>query len=479
MPGDRKETPPGRKSLYERQLHARRWLWSNLTDEAVLVYRRSAQGKDKARVRTVELFLFIREIIREFLRVQGTARAASLAFSTLLSLVPFLLAFSFILTQYFNDLYPQFGSYVDQFLNIVFPYKAAEITAELNRFLANAAPATMVGFITFFVIAFRMFMAVEGTVNTIWKVPSARGYRQKIRAFTMMLFWGPILMGLSFTTRNSLQNNEYVGPFIAHPLVGDLGVLILMFIAFTMLYWLVPSTPVHIRSAALGGAVTAVLFQLVRWGFSLYVQTLFGGRINAIYGAIGLLIVFLIALELMWVVILLGVETSYVYQNLRGLLRASEQQLQEDSRLDVYFALRAMIEIARRFESREEAPSSYRLAEEFGATDRQMLAVLRKLEDQQLVKEIGGDWTGFAPGGDPDRITVAEVIHCIEGAERRLPAANESDPVRDRVATVFASLESCVQETAGAQTVGRIVRELYGSGVPSRVSDIRRIGGEE
>ena len=142
------------------------------------------------------------------------------------------------------------------------------------------------------------------------------------------------------------------------------------------------------------------------------------GRFNLIYGTIGLAIIFLIAIEVMWVVILLGVEISYVYQNLYGVLRASEQQIEDEPRFDLYFGLRALIEVARRFDRREDAPSSYRLAEQFGCTDAQMLRILRKLEDSQLVKEIGGDWTGYVPGCDPDRITVEEVVLHLEGAAR-------------------------------------------------------------
>jgi membrane protein len=469
MPDQEKERKVPRRSLYERQLSARRWVWSNLTDEAVLVYKRSAQGKDRVRVVVVEVFLFIREVIREFLNVGGMARAASLAYITLISLIPFVLAFSYLIRSYFNDIYPNFQSQLDVFFNIIMPYQSSQIAAHVNRFLENATAASTVGGLIFFVVAFRLFFAVEVAVNAIWKVPSARGYQQKIRAFTMMIFWGPVLIALSFTTQIALQRNPWFGQFLQHPMVGATAVLVLLFIGFTMLFWLVPSTRVHISSAALGAAVTSVLFQFVRSGFSAYARNLFEGNLNVIYGAFGLIIIFLIALQFMWVLILIGVEVSFVFQNLRGLLRASEQQLQNDPRLDVYFAIRALVEISRRFEARDEAPSSYRLAEEFGATDSQMLSVLRRMEDLQLVKEIGGDWTGFVPGGDPDRITVEEVVRSIEGPERLVPET--ADPAASAIARVLSSMEECTRETLGTWTIGRLVREVYGQTAPSRFSD--------
>jgi DNA-binding IscR family transcriptional regulator len=100
-----------------------------------------------------------------------------------------------------------------------------------------------------------------------------------------------------------------------------------------------------------------------------------------------------------------------------------------------------------------------------------MLGVLRRLEDVQLVKEIGGDWTGFVPGGDPDRITVDEVIRCIEGAERRLPDGALSDPAAQAISRLFGTLNDCTREAMGSQSIGRIVRELYGPAAPSRATD--------
>src|SRR5205814_5476170 len=134
---------------------------------------------------------------------------------------------------------------------------------------------------------------------------------------------------------------------------------VVLFVAFLMLFWLVPSTRVKFSSAAVGSIVTTALFTLVRVGFGLYSDRLIHGRFNLIYGTLGLAIIFLIAIEIMWVVILLGVEISYVYQNLYGVLRASEQRIQDEPRYDLYFSMRALIEVSRRFDLLADAPPSY------------------------------------------------------------------------------------------------------------------------
>lgn len=460
MTAEEKPPPPRRKSLYERQRSARRWIWSNLTDEAVLVYRRSAQGKDRARVFYVELFLFIREVGSEFFRMELSSRAAALAYTTLLSLIPLFVAFSGLLNRALGSVFPDFGTQLDTILNVMLPYRSAQISSQLNTYVGNAKTASWLGMIVFVIISFRLFMAVEATINQMWKVETVRGYRSRIRAYTMLLFWGPLLIGLSFTTSASLERS--FGTFIFDEALRAVMVFGFLCLAFTMLFWLVPSTKVNIRAALIGGTVTAVLFQTVRYGFGIYAKSLVDGNLNVIYGTVGLILIFLISLEIMWVVILVGVEISYVYQNFQGLLRASEHQLADDPKLDLYFAVRAMIEIARRFETREDAPSSYRLAEGFGATDHQMLAVLRRLEDQQLVKEIGGDWTGFVPGGDASRITIEEIVRCIEGGDREIPASDDADPAKQVVTKLFATLDACTEGALENRTIGDIVSELYG-----------------
>ena len=462
------ESSPKRGAWLRRFYATRLIVWSWLTDPAVLVYRREATGRHRARVVTVEFFLFVREVTREFYDIEGTSRAAGLAYTTLLSLIPLLVAFTQVLRRYFSTLFPDFQSQVDSVLNAVIPYQSPVLTYHLARFAENAQAASTLGAIIFMIIAFRLFLAVEATINQIWKVRSGRGYRQKIMAFTMLFFWGPLLMGLSFTTTSMLERNRYLRVLFKHDFIFYIAPIVILFIAFTMLFWLVPSAKVALQSAAIGALVTTSLFTLVRWGFGVYSDYLFRGRFNLIYGAVGLAVIFLIAIEVMWVVILLGVEISFVFQNLYGVLRATEQQIADEPRFDVYFALRALIEIARRFDRREDLPSAYRLAEQFGTTDPQMMRVMRKLEDAKLVKVIGGDYPGFLPACDPDRISVEEVVMQIEGGKRDMPEMERESDERQMIRELMERMNVSMASALNRVTIGQLVRQLYSPRVARR-----------
>ncbi len=474
MPDEPREEKPARGKLAQRLIGVRDTVWSWLTDPAVLLYRRAAFGRHRARVIVVEFFLFVREIARDFYDIEGTSRAASLAYTTLLSLIPLLVAFTQVLQQYFQKLFPGWQAQIDNVLNVILPYQSPQLTYHLARFAENAQAASTLGVIVFMVIAFRLFLAVEATINQIWRVRVGRGYRQKLIAFTMLFFWGPLLMGISLTTNKMLQRNPYLKTIFKHDLTFVIAPIIVLFIAFTMLFWLVPATRVEFKSALVGALATTITFSLVRWGFGIYSDHLFHGRFNLIYGTIGLAIIFLIAIEITWVLILLGVEISYVYQNLYGVLRAQAQQIDDDPRFDLYFAMRAMIEIARRFDRREDAPSSYRLAEQFGTTDAQMLRVLEKLEDGKLVMSTGGDWTGWVPGCDPDRISVEELIGLVEGSIRVVPDQGPDDEERRILGTMFVRINEARSGALNRMTIGRMVRELYS---PRAIRNDERVTG--
>ena len=173
---DPREIPPEtRPGWLTRIIAAWGVVWSWLTDPAVLVYRRAAHGHKRARVLIVEFFLLVREVTREFWNIEGTSRAASLAYTTLISLIPLFVAFTAQLKRYFEAALPNFETQIDNILNAVLPYRSPQITYHLARFADNAGSASILGLIVFLVIAFRLFLAVEGAINQIWKVSSARG----------------------------------------------------------------------------------------------------------------------------------------------------------------------------------------------------------------------------------------------------------------------------------------------------------------
>jgi DNA-binding IscR family transcriptional regulator len=100
-----------------------------------------------------------------------------------------------------------------------------------------------------------------------------------------------------------------------------------------------------------------------------------------------------------------------------------------------------------------------------------MLRVLRRLDDAKLVKQIGGEYPGWLPGCDPDRISIEEVIEHIEG-QRTVPDFAPDDDERAAVAALFAKLVECTRVALERTSIGQMTRELYSPrGAPSRIED--------
>ena len=85
-----------------------------------------------------------------------------------------------------------------------------------------------------------------------------------------------------------LERNRYLRVLLEGELIFTLVPIVILYIGFTMLFWLVPSAQVRLTSAMIGAFVTTLLFSLVRWGFSIYAAHLMSGQLNLIYGTVGL-----------------------------------------------------------------------------------------------------------------------------------------------------------------------------------------------
>jgi DNA-binding IscR family transcriptional regulator len=87
--------------------------------------------------------------------------------------------------------------------------------------------------------------------------------------------------------------------------------------------------------------------------------------------------------------------------------------------------------------------------------------VLTKLEDAKLVAPVGGEWIGFVPACDPDRISLDEVMVQMEGVQRHLPETGVEDAERAAVGELFTRVNACNASALDNMSVGRLVRELY------------------
>src|SRR5687768_5774597 len=120
---------------------------------------------------------------------------------------------------------------------------------------------------------------------------------------------------------------------------------VLLCATFTFLYKLIPYTHVRLSSALIGGATAGILWQLIGTVFAVFVAN--SAQYAAIYSSFAIMIVFLIWVDVGWLIFLIGAEIAYFHQHpsafiLEALRSGKSHRFQE------WLALSALIEITRR-----------------------------------------------------------------------------------------------------------------------------------
>lgn len=240
--------------------------------------------------------------------------AASLSYTTLLSLVP-LLASSLVLIKAFPA-FKSFEGQIEQFLmNHFLAGSAAAIQSYLHQFLQKALSLSAMSSLALFVTAVLLIFSMEKAFNHIWKTHS---HRRGVTAFLM--YWGiltllPILIGLGlalvkYITALPMLRTFSEGP---HLIFSSCISYVLTWFAFVFLYTSVPNCKVKVQYALLAGAMSAVLFECAKIGFSVYIQ--YFSSYEIIYGSVAVIPLFLIWLYIAWLIVLLGVEITYMLQH--------------------------------------------------------------------------------------------------------------------------------------------------------------------
>lgn len=250
---------------------------------------------------------FTRFFLRHFYTLRGMQTASFLAYTTLLSLVP-LVAVMFGLFGQVSILRGVSESIQDFIFSNFVPQFGWTVQGYIVAFSDKASQLTISGCVVLIVIALMLMATIDNTFNRIWFVRNKRNPMARLLVYWAVLTMSPILIGVG------LASTSYL---LSIPVVADVDTslnlkarllswlpFLTTSVAFTLLYILVPNCYVPKRYALVGGVVCAVLFEVAKFGFGLYVRAMPG--YETIYGAISVIPLFLIWLYVSWVIVLLG-----------------------------------------------------------------------------------------------------------------------------------------------------------------------------
>jgi membrane protein len=272
-------------------------------------------------------FFLLRQLRVAVLSVRGFAedkcqlRASALTYFSLLSIVP-VIAMMFGIAKGFG-LEGKVREVVLRRLQ-----GQEEVAERIIQFAESLLANTSGGFIAGVGVAFlfwaiiKVLSNIENSFNYIWGVKKDRHLGRKFSDYLSMMLVCPFLLVMSSSltvmisgqVRNIVEDSSFLNAI--GPVIGILLKLLpfcTIWITFTFLFIFMPNTRVKWKSGLLGGIVAGTIFQLVQWG---YINFQVGAaRYGAIYGSFAALPLFLLWLQVSWLIVLYGAEISFAHQN--------------------------------------------------------------------------------------------------------------------------------------------------------------------
>jgi len=347
-----------------------------------------------------------RFLLQRFIQDRCPQVAASLTYTTLLSLVPVL-----TITLTVISAFPVFGEWVTHLkifivTNLVPEMAAKIITVYMQQFSENAGRLTALGLVALAVTAFLLMLTIEHVFNAIWRVKRQRPLVQRFLVYWAVLTLGPVLMGASLSLTSYLigLSRGWIGhiPLLGADALNTVPAL-LTTATLALLYRLLPNRHVPFSHALAGGMVAGAIFEVVKKGFAVYLTNI--PTYTLVYGAFAIIPIFLIWVYLSWLVVLVGAEIA---ANLSHWRTAPAKGAEGSSGGRFYDALR-VLRALHHAQQTGEAASLKRLRRQLRLGFDDLEEILGRLASVRLVQQTaGGDW--MAARGMED-IRVREVFH--------------------------------------------------------------------
>ncbi len=332
-----------------------------------------------------------------------------------------------------------------------------------NSMLANINGGIIagVGLIFLFWSVMKLLGNIENSFNVIWQIRKPRAFARKFADYLSMMLIAPILFFLSSTITVYLSDiagsesiiGDNLGPLLLF--IVKLMPYILILLLFTLLYVIMPNTKVQFKYALNAGFIAGIIFQITQL---LYIYFQVGvGRYGAIYGSFVALPLFLIWLQISWLIVLLGAEMSFAYQNLDKYKFESEAfKISRKNRRLLTFLL--MHTIVKKFETGEKPNTAAELSNELGIPVRMVRDIIYDLIEANLLVEATTASlreNAYLPAIDINLIDVGLLFERLEMSGDDRVMAEQSKQLK-----VFAGIQQSLYEAIYQSPANKLLRDL-------------------
>jgi membrane protein len=363
---------------------------------------------------TLRVVRYPAALLRDWLRGEISVRAMSLAYTTLLSIVP-LMVFSFsilkglgargdlrfILAEFFSPM----GS------------AATQLTESVLQFVANMRGDLLgsigLAFLVYTVVT--TIQKVENSFNFVWRVARPRSFARRFTEYLSAMILGPILLAVALGLLASAEHSPFAQWLDAiAPLAWTLGAAgkilpyVIVSIIFTFMYLFVPNTKVQFRAALIGGVTAGIIWALVGKVFTAFI--VYSSSMLAVYTGFAVVLTTLIWVYLSWLILLVGAQLAF-YLQFPQYLRHGQEALELTGRDREQVALSIMYLIGRDYAAGKTYWTAHALAVELDIPSIVIAPILSCLEQAGLI--LATEQAQFVPGRDLSMIPLSEIFDTV------------------------------------------------------------------
>lgn len=397
-------------------------------------------------------------VLRDIASGELNLRAMSLVYTTLLSIVP-LIAVSFSALKAFG-VHEEIEPHLYGFLEPLGP-KGVEITDYIMNLVNNVNSNVLggIGFIFFLYTAISMVQKVENSFNYVWYVSKSRSFATRLVEYSTVLIVGAVALGLSVKAlvefgKESLvvemQENVVLAPVFG--LTDRLMPYLITIGIFTLMYKYMPNTLVKLRSAIVGGVAAGFLWATTATVFASFIAN--SSNRQAIYASLAVAISALIWLYLNWIILLIGSQIAFYYQNPAYLsIGRREPRLSNEMRERV--ALNIMYLVGREHRNPGDGVDLRSINRTLRIPSITLAPIALSLEEKGLLAT--NEEEKLLPGKEMSRIKLTDILDVVrvEGETGSHRAPRWDGVVKE----LGASIDSAVQSILAEKTLSQLLDE--------------------
>lgn len=392
---------------------------------------------------------------RGFLEDDCYSKASALTFYSLLSIVP-ILAVLFGIAKGFGlehtlefEISERFGEHrelIDKLIEFAYMW----LQTVKGGIIAG------IGVFVLFWSGLGLLSSIETTLNAIWKMPISRSISRRVSDYLATMVICPFFLiisssmtvMLSHLAQEASESHGFVE--VIHPLLLFLLKIfpfILSAILFTFVYFFLPNTKVYMRSAVIAGIIAGTAFQLLQL---IYIKFQFGASsYGAIYGSFAALPLFLIWIQMSWLILLAGAELAFEIENdlFIPYRRTTNLSSKAAALLVTYRCIEAFVE--------GSPPQTDRsLAHELGISLNHLHTLLGALQKERIISIVSdkGRAIAYQPARGVESITFAMVCNAIDKNNELLASVRDSIPFH-RIQDYLKESQSMIESASFNQPI--------------------------